>query len=168
MTRKALCWLMAAMMGLLPALAEASTWTKVRYNGGPVQTKVDAKDWNNQFTVTPDSIVFALKDGQSVALSPKWVTALTYGQEARRHVAPMTSIGILVAPIAVFGIFHRQRLHYIGIEYTKVDPVGADSTKGGLLIQGADQNYRQILFGLKTATGKPIQAGAEDAKYVNP
>lgn len=168
MTRKALCWLMAAMMLMVPVLAEASSWTKVRYNGGPVQTKVDPKDWNNEFTVTPESIVFALNDGQSVTINPKWVTTLTYGQEARRHVALMTSLGILVAPIALLGLFHKQRMHYIGVEYAKVDSVGADSTKGGLLIQGADQNYRQILFGLKTVTGKPVVTSAEDAKYVNP
>jgi hypothetical protein len=40
--------------------------------------------------------------------------------------------------------------------------------KGGLLIQGADQNYRQIPFGLKTVTGKPVQTTVEDAKYMNP
>lgn len=168
MTRKALCWLVAAIMLMVPELAEASNWTKVRYNGGPVQTKVSPKDWNNEFTVTPESIVFKLNDGQSVSINPKWVTALTYGQEARRHVALMTSLGILVAPIALFGLFAKQRMHYIGVEYANVDSAGADSTRGGLLIQGADQNYRQILFGLKTVTGRPVQTSAEDAKYVNP
>lgn len=168
MTRKAVSWLMAVLMLVVPVLAEASTWTKVRYNGGPVETKVDPKDWNNEFSVTPESITMKLNDGQSVAISPRWVTELTYGQEARRHVALMTSLGILVAPLALFGLFHKQRLHFIGIEYARVDSMSADSTKGGLLIQGADQNYRQILFSLKTVTGKPVQTTAEDAKYVNP
>jgi len=62
----------------------------------------------------------------------------------------MASLGILITPLALFGLFHKQRLHFIGVEYTR-----PDSTRGGLLLQGANENYRQILFSLKSATGKP-------------
>ncbi len=166
---KAVCsWAMAILLFVLPFAVEASTWTKVRYNGGPLNTKVDPKDWNNELTVTSDSITVALNDGQRMSVSPKHVTALTYGQEARRHVALMTSLGILVSPLALLGMFHKQRMHYIGIEYATVDSAAADTTKGGLLLQGADQNYRQILFSLKTVTGKQIQVSPQDAKYINP
>jgi hypothetical protein len=163
MLRKITALFMLGAFLLLPLEAEATTWTKVRYNGGAVQTKVDPKDWNNAFTVTADSITFTLNDGQSVRIAPRRVTTLTYGQEAHRHVALMASLGILITPLALFGLFHKQRLHFIGIEYA-----GPDSTRGGLLLQGANDNYRQILFALKAATGKPIQTSAEDAQYVNP
>lgn len=134
-----------------------TTWTKVRYNGGPLQTKVDPKDWDNKLTVSSEIVRFITKDGQVFEISPKEVTGLSYGQEAHRHVAMLVSLGILVAPLALFGLFHKQRLHFIGIEYQK-----ADSTKGGLLIQGADQNYRQILFQLKSLTGKEVAVSDKD------
>lgn len=163
MIRKLTALLMLGAFLLLPLESAATTWTKVRYNGGPAQTKVDPKDWNNEFTVTPDNICFTLNDGQRISISPRQVTELTYGQEAHRHVALMASLGILITPLALFGLFHKQRLHFIGVEYA-----GADSTHGGLLLQGANDNYRQILFSLKAVTGKAVQTSAEDAKYVNP
>jgi hypothetical protein len=163
MARKLTALLMLGAFLLLPLESAATTWTKVRYNGGAVQTKVDPKDWNNQFTVTPDLISFVLNDGQKVDITPRAVTELTYGQEAHRHVALMASLGILITPLALFGLFHKQRLHFIGVEYA-----GPDSTRGGLLLQGANENYRQILFSLKSVTGKTVQASADDAKYMNP
>lgn len=140
-----------------------TTWTKVRYNGGPVKSTVGPKDWDNKFTVAPDMIRFITKDGQVFEVKPSEVTGLSYGGEAHRHVAMFVSLGIIVAPIALFGLLHKQKLHFIGIEYAK-----ADSTKGGLLIQGADQNYREMLFQLKSVTGKPIAASEKDKAEVNP
>lgn len=163
MLRRLFAALLVLAFALQPISALASTWTKVRYNGGPVQTKVDPKDWNNTFSVTPELIELTLNDGQVVSLAPRNVTALTYGQEAHRHVALMTSLGIVLTPLALFGLFHKQRLHFIGLEYTT-----PDSTRGGLLIQGANDNYRAILFSLKSVTGLSVQAGPEDAKYINP
>lgn len=163
MLRAFVMLVVAASVALQPLSALANTWNKVRYNGGPLQSRVDPKDWNNRFTVNPESIEMALNDGQSVRILPREVTTLTYGQEARRHVALMTSLGIVLTPLALFGLFHKQRLHFIGLEY-----VTADSTRGGLLIQGANDNYRAILFSLKAVTGRTVQTNAEDAKYVNP
>lgn len=163
MLRKLVATSLAAALLLQPLAAAATTWTKVRYNGGPLQTKVDPKDWNNELSVTPATIALTLSDGQSFSVDPAHVTGLTYGQEAHRHVALMTSLGIVITPLALFGLFHKQRLHFIGVEYAT-----PDSTRGGLLIQGANDNYRQILFGLKSVTGKTVQTNAEDAKYVNP
>ena len=33
----------------------------------------------------------------------------------------MVALAILVAPVALFGLFHKTRLHYIGIQYTTRD-----------------------------------------------
>ena len=163
MPRKCIAAVLLLVMIAHPFVAEATSWNKVRYNGGPVQTKVDPKDWNNTLTITPELIEFTLNDGQNVRVSPQQVTGLTYGQEAHRHVALMTSLGVIVTPLALFGLFHMQRLHFIGVEYA-----AGDSAHGGLLIQGANDNYRAILFSLKSVTGKTVQTNAEDAKYVNP
>ena len=145
-------------------LADAgTTWTKVRYNGGPVKSTVGAKDWDNKLTVAPDLIRLVTKDGQMFEVKPSEVTGLSYGAEAHRHVAMFVGLGLLVAPVALFGLLHKQRLHFIGIEYAK-----ADSTKGGVLLQGADQNYREILFQLKSVTGKTVVASEKDKAEMNP
>ena len=43
------------------AFAEGNTFTKVRYNGGSVPSKVDPKDWRNKLTVSPDIILLELR-----------------------------------------------------------------------------------------------------------
>lgn len=73
----------------------------------------------------------------------------------------MIALGILVAPIALFGLFHKTRLHFIGIEYTT-----AEKKRAGLLLQGDKNNYRSILMALKSATDAPLAVAAEDRKYV--
>jgi hypothetical protein len=161
--RKVIAILLLLAFANLASADVGTTWNKVRYNGGQLQTKVGPKDWDNIFTVSPQQIRFTTRDGQVFECSPKDVTGLSYGQEAHRHVAMMVSLGIVVAPIALLGLLHKQRLHFIGIEYAK-----PDSTKGGLLIQGADQNYREILFQLKSVTGKTIVASEKDKEFITP
>jgi hypothetical protein len=68
----------------------------------------------------------------------------------------MIALAILVAPVALFGLFHKTKLHYIGIEFEK------DGKKGGLLLQGDKDNYRGILMALKSVTGKDVDTAPED------
>lgn len=143
------------------AYSQGNTWNRIRYNGGTVRTNVRYKDWDNTLTVTSDLITFRLKDSQSVEIPTESVTALSYGQEAHRRVGTMIALGILVAPIALFGLFHKTRLHFIGIEYTT-----AEKKRAGLLLQGDKNNYRSILMALKSATGAPLSVAAEDRKYI--
>jgi len=145
----------------LYATSEGNSWNKVRYNGGTLQTKVDPKDWNNHLTVTSDTITLKLKDGQQVEIPTKSVTGLSYGQEAHRRVGTMIALGILVSPVALFGLMHKTRLHYIGVEYAT-----ADGKKAGLLLQGDKNNYRAILTALEGATGAPLSVSEKDREYV--
>ncbi len=142
------------------AYAQGNSWSRVRYNGGTLQTKVDPHDWNNHLTVTTDLITFELKDGQKVEIPTKNVTALSYGQEAHRRVGTMIALGILVAPLALFGLFHKTRLHFIGVEYS------IDGKKGGLLFQGDKDNYRAILMALVSTTNAPLAVAEKDRQYV--
>lgn len=57
MPRKCIAAVLLLVMIAQPFVAEATTWNKVRYNGGPVQTKVDPKDWGH--------------------LKPRWISCLT-------------------------------------------------------------------------------------------
>jgi len=145
----------------ITTFGQGNSFDKVRYNGGSVDSKVDPKDWHNQLTVTPDLITLALKDGKKLEIPPKSVTSLSYGQEAHRRVGTMIALAILVAPVALFGLLHKTRLHYIGIQYTL-----PDNKTGGILLQGDKDNYRAILVALQGVTSVPVSVGEKDREFV--
>jgi len=149
-----LCWTMLAYAG-------GNTFTKVRYNGGSVATKVDPKEWGNKLTVTSDLITLQLKDTTRFEVAPKAVTALSYGQEAHRRVGTMIALAILVAPVALFGLFHKTRLHFIGIQYKT-----PDGKAGGILLQGDKDNYRAMLVALQGVTGVPVSVAEKEREFV--
>jgi len=145
----------------LLAYAEGNSFTRVRYNGGSVASKVDPKDWDNTLTVSPDAITLVLKDKQRVDIPPKSVTSLSYGQEAHRRVGTMIALAVLVAPVALFGLFHKTRLHYIGIQYKTPDGKNA-----GILLQGDKSNYRAMLVALQGVTGAPVSVAEKERSFV--
>jgi hypothetical protein len=73
----------------------------------------------------------------------------------------MVALGILVAPLALFGLFHKTRLHYIGIEYTT-----PEGKKAALLLQAHKNNFRAVLMALRGATRSPVSVSQEERKYV--
>jgi hypothetical protein len=143
------------------ASSQGNTFDRVRYNGGTISNSVDPKDWGNQLTVTSDLIVFTFKNGQKAEINPKSVTSLSYGQEAHRRVGTMIALAILVAPVALFGLFHKTRLHYIGIQFKT-----ADGKSEGLLLQGDKDNYRAILVALQSVTGVPVSVAESDRGFI--
>lgn len=134
---------------------------KVRYNGGSVASQVGPKDWGNNLEVTADTITLELKDGAKLSIPPKSVTSLSYGQEAHRRVGTMIALAVLVAPVALFGLLHKTRLHYIGIQYKTPD--GKDA---GILLQGDKDNYRAILVALEGVSGAPVAVAEKDREFV--
>jgi hypothetical protein len=135
-----------------PCLAdEGNSWNKLRYSGGTVAAKVNPFDWNTTLTVTPGELRF-LFGRQTFRLAPSAVTALSYGQEAHRRVADMVALSLVATPLALFGILHQSKTHFIGIEY-RTD----DGKPGGLLLEADKNNYRVILRALEIATGKPVK-----------
>src|SRR5437762_13200242 len=145
----------------LVAQGQGNTFNKVRYNGGSVDSKVDPKDWDNRLTVTSDTITLALKDGKKVDIPAKSVTSLSYGQEAHRRVGTMIALAILVAPVALFGLFHKTRLHYIGIQYTD-----SANKSAGILLQGDKDNYRAMLVAIQGVTNVPVAVSEKDREFV--
>ena len=143
------------------AYAEGNSFTRVRYNGGSVPSKVSPKDWDNTLTVTPDAITLVLKDKARVDIPPKSVTSLSYGQEAHRRVGTMIALAVLVAPVALFGLFHKTRLHYIGVQYRTPDGKNA-----GILLQGDKGNYRAMLVALQGVTGAPVSVAEKERSFV--
>jgi len=76
-------------------------------------------------------------------------------------VGTMVALAILLAPVALFGLFHKTRLHFIGIQYT-----GVDGKKEGILLQGDKDNYRAILVALQSVTGAPVAVSEKEREYV--
>lgn len=149
------------LCGSILAYAEGNSFTRVRYNGGSVPSKVSPKDWDNTLTVTPDAITLLLKDKARVDIPSKSVTSLSYGQEAHRRVGTMIALAVLVAPVALFGLFHKTRLHYIGIQYRTPDGKNA-----GILLQGDKSNYRAMLVALQGVTGAPVSVAEKERSFV--
>jgi PEGA domain len=143
------------------AYAQGNTFTKVRYNGGSVTSRVDPKSWDNSLTVTSDMITLALEDGVKVQIPPRAVSALSYGQEAHRRVGTMIALAVLLAPVALFGLFHKTRLHYIGIQWATPDGKAA-----GVLLQGDKDNYRAILVALQGVSGAPVSVSESDRQFL--
>jgi hypothetical protein len=132
--------------------AGGNSWNKLRYAGGTVEAKVNDFDWNTTLTVSPDTIVAVFAHRTTLRLTPAQVTALSYGQEAHRRVADMVALSFVVTPLALFGLLHTSKIHFIGIEYRT-----ADGKPGAILLEADKNNYRAILLVLKTVTGKPVQ-----------
>ncbi|MGH9938721.1 MAG: PEGA domain-containing protein [Blastocatellia bacterium] len=150
------------MMLMLSVLTygQGNTFDKIRYNGGTVQTTTKPDDWNNRLAITSEGIKLDLKDGQKVVIDPKQVTGLGYGQEAHRRVGTMIALAFL-SPIALFGLFHKTRLHYISVEFAT-----PEEKKSALLIQAHKDNYRAVLTALRGVTGAPVAVSEEDRKYI--
>lgn len=145
----------------LSAYGQGNSFDRVRYNGGSVDSKVDPKEWKNTLNITSDSITLSLKDGKKLEIAPKSVTSLSYGQEAHRRVGTMVALAVLIAPVALFGLFHKTRLHYIGIQYTD-----SGNKSAGILLQGDKDNYRAILVALQGVTGVPVSVSDKDREFV--
>ncbi len=140
---------------------QGNSWHKVRYNGGTFKTNVDPKDWDNTLTITSETVTFRLKDGQQIEFPSKNISALSYGQEAHRRVGTMVALGIIITPWALFGLFHKTRLHFIGIEFKT-----REGNPSGLLLQGDKDNYRAIMTSLESVSGAPVSVSEKDRDFV--
>jgi hypothetical protein len=143
------------------AHSDGNTFDRVRYNGGTISNRVNPKDWGNHLSVTSDAITFTFKDGEISTINPKSVTSLSYGQEAHRRVGTMVALAILVAPVALFGLFYKTRLHFIGIQYKT-----PDGKTAGLLLQGDKDNYRAILVALQSVSGVAVSVSDKDREFI--
>lgn len=89
------------------------------------------------------------------------MTSISYGQEAHRRVGTYVALAILISPVALFGLFSKTRLHYIGIQYTT-----PEVTNAGVLLQGDKDNYRAILVALQGVTHVPVSVSDKDREFV--
>jgi hypothetical protein len=144
------------------ALAQSSTWDKVRYSGGTLHAEVDPSDWNNHLTVSTEQVVLQLSDGTKIVIPTKSITGLSYGQQAHGRISAIAKVGVsgTESESVIFGL-RKTRLHFIGIEYRP-----PDGKSSGLLLQGNKDNYRAILKALESATGGSVAVLEKDREYL--
>jgi PEGA domain len=111
--------------------------------------------------VTSDAITLTLKDDQTIAVTPKQVTSISYGQEAHRRVGTAVLIGVFSLGIGALSALHKTKLHYIGINYDD-----KDGKHQGLLLQGDKNNYRAMIVALSGVTGLPISVGDKERNEI--
>lgn len=140
---------------------QGNTFNKIRYQGGSVPSTVKPDNWKNVLFVTPSEITIKFNDGQVYTVDPKRVNGLSYGQAANRRIGTMIALAVLVAPLALFGLFHKTRKHYIGIEWDE-----SDGKKGGVLLQADKDNYRGVLMALRGVTGAAVAVSEKERKYI--
>jgi hypothetical protein len=73
----------------------------------------------------------------------------------------MIALAVLVAPVALFGLFHKTRLRYIGIQYTT-----PDGKNGGILLQGDKNNYRAMLVALQHISNAQVSVSEKEREFV--
>ena len=159
MVRSVKTWVvgvLALALASTQCLGQVNSWNKIRYIGGTVRVNVDPYDWNTTLTVTADAVVMVFAHRETVKIPPSHVTALSYGQEAHRRVADMVVISLLANPVALFGLLHQSKDHFIAIEYT-----GDDNKPASVLFEAHKDNYKSVLRALKAFTGKPVQGDPE-------
>lgn len=157
-----LCALVLCILLAAYALADGSTWDRIRYCGGSVQSDTDPFDWNNHLSVSSEQIVLEFNDGRRVTIPSKSVTGLSYGQQAHSRINSIAKVKVSdsESESVIFGL-RRTRLHFIGIEYRQ-----PDGKNSGLLIQGNKDNYHAILKALEGATGASVASSEKDHEYL--
>lgn len=129
-----------------PCLAQTKGY-KAQYKGGTLLTKGD----DGRLFITPELITLTMKQGEEVEIAPSSVTALSYGKEASRRVGLWVTLGIVLTPVALFGLFAKRRNHYVGIEYKD-----AQGKPGAILIRADKKEYMPMLVSLRSITGQKI------------
>src|SRR5215510_12299566 len=161
MLRRLVASFVVLLMASIVSYGQGNTFKRIRYQGGSVASTVNSENWGNTLIVTSDEITLKLKDGKVERIDPKRVSGLSYGQEAHRRVGTMIALAVLVAPVALFGLFHKTRKHYIGIQYND-----SQNKSAGILLQGDKDNYRAMLVALQGVTGAPVSVADKDREFL--
>lgn len=141
-----LALVLISCVAVAPCLAQSKGY-KAQYKGGTLLAKGD----DGKLFVTAELIELRMKQGETLEIIPKNVTTLSYGQEASRRVALWLTLGIVLTPWALFGLFAKRKNHYVGIEYK--DNQGKP---GAILIRADKKEYMPMLVTLRSITGQKI------------
>lgn len=138
-----------------PVLAQQGNGFRAQYKGGTFTTKGD----DGRLFVSPEAIRLVMKQGEELTIAPKDVTALSYGKEASRRVKLWVTLGILVSPVALFGLFAKKKNHFVGIEYKD-----AEGKAGAIMVRADKKEYRAVLSSLRSVTGCTVDGEIDKEK----
>jgi hypothetical protein len=153
--RRALIYLLAALLCLSAYSADRISWRRIRYVGGTVPIKASPYDWNTTLTVNmqPPSIVVEIAPAsvftpkRTVHIAAAQVTSLSEGEAAWRHAGAAPGAVLPAKLPALFGLLRES--DYLGIVFE------SDGKPASLLLETA-QGW-QILPVLKRLAGKPVE-----------
>ena len=137
----------------------------IKYLGGPgfPDNKQVKDSWDNSLNITDKEITLGFRKNLIPAetFPVTSVKRITYGQATTRRVGQWVALGVLLAPVALLGIFHKSRQHRVLIEWTD-----DEQREKGMLMQLDKKVFVGILNDLSFRTSQPIYADAEDKEWL--
>ena len=110
---------------------EGNSWNKLRYSGGTVDGQGQSLRLEHHVDGHARRVDLRSSDARRFASRRPRLRRLSYGQEAHRRVADMVALSLVATPLALFGILHQSKTHFIGIEYrTRRRQTGRPSVGG--------------------------------------
>ena len=151
---------------LLPTTLYGNSFPEgIKYLGGPgFQDIEEVRDsWDNSLNITDNEITLGFRKNliPSETFPTTAVTRITYGQATTRRVGKWVAAAILLAPLALVGIFHKSRQHRVLIEWAD-DQDRARS----ILMQVHKDHFVGVINDLTFRTGQSIWATADDQEWL--
>lgn len=119
--------------------------------------------WDNALVIGQDSItaVFADSNLTPISFAISQCDDIRYGQAATRHVGRWVALGVLVAPIALLGLLHKSRSHYMTVNWHELD-----GRKRGMYVQLSKEQFAEVLNAVSHRCDRPVIADAKDGKWL--
>ena len=137
----------------------------IKYLGGPgfPDKKEIRNSWDNSLNITDEEITLGFRKHliETEAIPVTSITRITYGQATTRRVGRWVAVGILLAPVALVGIFHKSHQHRVLLEW--IDDQERDRA---MLMQVHKDHFVSVLNDLSFRTGEPIYADSEDREWL--
>lgn len=137
----------------------------IKYLGGPGFPDIEdvRKSWDNSLTITDEEVTLGFRKNliPTEVIPTSSIIRLTYGQATTRRVGKWVAVGILLAPLALVGIFHKSRQHRVLLEW--VDEKERDRA---ILFQAHKDHFVAVLNDLSFQTGQPVFANADDRDWL--
>ena len=152
------------LAGLLVAQQDVQTFhDTIKYLGGIGFPNFKGHEsWDNTMTITPDSVqmIFAEAEFHPMSFAVANVTKIEYGQAATRHVGSWVAVGVLLAPIALLGMLHKSRHHFVTVTYSD------GGQERGVYFEANKDIVRNLLNTLSYRSKKPVYADQKDKKWL--
>ena len=137
----------------------------IKYLGGPGFPDIeDVRDsWDNSLNITDAEITFGFRKNliPTEVIPTSSVTRITYGQATTRRVGRWVAVGIILFPLALFGVFHKSRQHRVLLEW--IDDQERDRA---MLFQVHKDRFVAVLNDLSFRTVKPVYADSDDREWL--